>query len=170
MKALSIRNPWAWLIAKGLIDIENRTWKTNYRGKLLIHAPKKWADGWRNISNMFSEDQWQSLSDLNKYKLVAQTQMYMGAIIGEVYIVNCVKNHDSIWALEGQWNWVLRNPKLYEKPILNVKGKLSLWEHGESKGNFFCYRCLKEYGDNFSYMRHSGLGKCVARNEVETVF
>jgi len=27
------------------------------------------------------------------------------------------------------WNWVLANPVLYEKPILNVKGKLSFWEY-----------------------------------------
>src|SRR5690625_200028 len=40
MKALSIRQPWAWLIVNGYKDIENRTWKTDYRGKLLIHASK----------------------------------------------------------------------------------------------------------------------------------
>lgn len=38
MKALSIRQPWAWLIANGHKDIENRSWHTRYRGPVLIHA------------------------------------------------------------------------------------------------------------------------------------
>lgn len=38
MPALSVRQPWAWLIAEGYKPIENRTWGTRYRGRLLIHA------------------------------------------------------------------------------------------------------------------------------------
>lgn len=38
MKALSIRQPWAWLILHGGKDIENRSWNTNFRGRFLIHA------------------------------------------------------------------------------------------------------------------------------------
>lgn len=71
------------------------------------------------------------------------------AIIGEVDIVDCVINHLSIWAEQTDeptnfislpfgeedekpkyiWNWVLANPVLYDKPILNVNGALSLWEY-----------------------------------------
>lgn len=40
MKALSIRQPWAWLIVNGFKDIENRSWDTKYRGLVLIHASK----------------------------------------------------------------------------------------------------------------------------------
>ncbi len=36
MKALSIRQPWANMIASGKKTIETRTWRTNYRGPLLI--------------------------------------------------------------------------------------------------------------------------------------
>lgn len=43
MKALSILQPWAWLITAGHKDIENRRWWTNYRGPFLIHAGKKWG-------------------------------------------------------------------------------------------------------------------------------
>ena len=42
MKALTIKQPWASLIAHGVKDIENRTWKTKYRGKILIHAAATW--------------------------------------------------------------------------------------------------------------------------------
>lgn len=38
VRALSIRQPWAWLIVHGYKDVENRTWSTGYRGAILIHA------------------------------------------------------------------------------------------------------------------------------------
>ena len=37
-KALSIQQPWAWLIVNDHKDIENRDWRTHYRGPVLIHA------------------------------------------------------------------------------------------------------------------------------------
>ena len=40
MKALSIKQPWAWAIACGHKTIETRTWSTTYRGPLLIAASK----------------------------------------------------------------------------------------------------------------------------------
>lgn len=38
MKAITIKQPWATLIAKGYKEYEFRTWKTKYRGDILIHA------------------------------------------------------------------------------------------------------------------------------------
>ena len=43
MKILSIRQPYAWLIVRGVKPIENRTWTTRYRGPVLIHASRLWA-------------------------------------------------------------------------------------------------------------------------------
>ena len=37
MKALTIKEPWATLIIEGYKEYEFRSWKTNYRGKILIH-------------------------------------------------------------------------------------------------------------------------------------
>jgi hypothetical protein len=37
-KVLSVKQPYAAFICAGVKDVENRTWKTDYRGKLLIHA------------------------------------------------------------------------------------------------------------------------------------
>ena len=34
----------------------------------------------------------------------------------------------SVWAEKGCWNWVLKDAVLFDKPIMNVKGKLSFWE------------------------------------------
>ncbi len=51
MKALSIIQPWASLIATGIKDVENRTWRTNYRGEFLIHASAKHLkEGWAALT------------------------------------------------------------------------------------------------------------------------
>jgi hypothetical protein len=38
LKAISIRQPWAWLIVNGYKDVKNRIWAANLRGRVLIHA------------------------------------------------------------------------------------------------------------------------------------
>ena len=40
-KALSVRQPDAWFLVQGLKICENRTWNTNHRGTLIIHAGSK---------------------------------------------------------------------------------------------------------------------------------
>lgn len=35
---LSVQNPWSDLICRGIKDVENRSWPTDYRGKLYIHS------------------------------------------------------------------------------------------------------------------------------------
>ena len=40
MRTLSIRQPWAWLVATGIKPIENRKWTTRYRGPLAIQAAR----------------------------------------------------------------------------------------------------------------------------------
>jgi len=41
MKAISLHQPWASMIADGRKTIETRSWPTNYRGELLICSTKK---------------------------------------------------------------------------------------------------------------------------------
>lgn len=149
MKALSIKQPWASLIAKGIKDIENRTWPTNYRGKIYIHSSQKSAG---QMFDLLTIDQY---DDVILKGLKSSTDKPTSAIIGEVEIVDCVINHGSIWAektpscsphhknglrseigrnrKDAIYNWVLANAVLYDKPILNVKGKLSFWEFNESE-------------------------------------
>lgn len=143
MKALSIKQPWASLIAHGIKDIENRTWRTHFRGRIYIHACGKPLN--RSIVyDVLNEKQWNfTFDEINPDKFNADN-LYYSAIIGEVDIVDCVINHPSIWAEKTfmyeyddsgekpigkpMFNWVLANPVLYNKPIINVKGKLSFWE------------------------------------------
>lgn len=155
MKALSIKQPWASLIAHGVKDIENRTWKVNFRGKIFIHASAKSAG---KMKDLLTEEQYTFLKE-NGWK--PGTDKPLSAIIGEVEIIDCVIGHESIWAehqikkpnindyissgLPHEWdkyngamdlwydskpiyNLVLANAVLYKEPILNVKGKLSFWQ------------------------------------------
>ena len=41
MKAISLHQPWALMVARGIKDIETRTWSTEYRGELLICSTKR---------------------------------------------------------------------------------------------------------------------------------
>ena len=54
MRTLSIRNPWADLVAFGVKDVENRSWKTDYRGEFLIHASGD-PLGWINLKDLPSD-------------------------------------------------------------------------------------------------------------------
>ena len=132
MKAVSIKQPWASLIAHGIKDIENRTWRTHFRGRIYIHASAKDLGSFYEFLN---KQQMEAVG--NRWPSSPPVpNRHLSAIIGEVDIIDCVINHPSIWAEktdfskedpESIWNWVLANPVLYDKPILNVKGKLSFW-------------------------------------------
>lgn len=138
-KALSIKQPWASLIAHGIKDIENRTWRTNFRGRIYIHASGQMVKH-EYIGDIFSKEQLNYLKENNFFEHIKNVKL--SAIIGEVDIVDCTINHESIWAEKTPsiyedtpikdrviiYNWVLANPVLYDEPILNVKGKLSFWK------------------------------------------
>jgi hypothetical protein len=50
IKAISLYQPWATLVAIGAKKIETRSWSTNYRGPLAIHAAKKWTGALKQIA------------------------------------------------------------------------------------------------------------------------
>lgn len=111
MKTITIKQPWANLIVMGLKDVENRTWKTNYRGRVLVHASA--------VPNVSELCKWEE-----ELGIVPKC-----AIVGSVEIVDCVRDYPSKWAIDGCWHWVLKNPILFEKPIRGVRGKLSFWDY-----------------------------------------
>lgn len=131
MKALSIIQPWASLIAVGIKDIENRTWRTNYRGEFLIHASaKRLPAGWTALT---SEQYAAATRLVNPYgKENDVKQLPVSAIIGKARLVDCVLNHPSVWAEKGVWNWVLADVQLFSTPVLNVKGRLGFWEFDDA--------------------------------------
>lgn len=125
MKALTIKNPWATLIIQGYKEYEFRTWKTNYRGRLLIHAGLSIE---QSYANKFKD------YNLNYIK---------GAIIGEAFLEDCIlvdeKFNEELYLKNpliygnnhiGSYAWKLTNIKKYYEPIF-IKGKLGLWNHEE---------------------------------------
>ena len=124
MKTLTIKQPWASLITEGYKKYEFRSWKTNYRGKILIHA-----------GLALEHDMLEKFKDYN-------LNYPKGVIIGEAEITDCIlvdkefneeirktnpvvygrSNHTETYA------WKLENIKKYENPI-PAKGKLGLWNY-----------------------------------------
>ena len=118
MKALSIRQPWAWLIVNGYKDIENRVRPTQLRGRVMIHAGK--------AVDSYALALWLSDSVLRAIPMPNIQELVTGAIIGEVDITGCVTASKSPW-FTGPYGFVLANPKAYEQPI-PCKGKLGFFE------------------------------------------
>ena len=94
MKALSIRQPWAWLICKGYKDIENRDWGTGFRGRIYVHAGKiPDDDAWDFVEDRLDYKVWDAIWD----KTWLDRNLTKGAVIGEVDIVDCVSKSESRW-------------------------------------------------------------------------
>lgn len=49
MKALSLYQPWATPVVAGFKRLETRSWRTDYTGRLLIHAAKAWTSAQREL-------------------------------------------------------------------------------------------------------------------------
>lgn len=124
MKVLTIKEPWATLIIEQYKEYEFRSWKTNYRGKILIHAGL-------NIEK-------DVLERFKDYDLTYSP----GTIIGEANLVDCIlvdeefnekltKRNPVVYGRSNHvrnYAWKLENIKKYDKPI-PAKGKLGLWNY-----------------------------------------
>jgi hypothetical protein len=130
MKALSIRQPWAWLVVNGIKTVENRTWSTDFRGRVLVHAGQKFA---------LSADEYERLrDDLNQgleedqetIRLPERPEDFQfGGIVGSVEIVGCVTEcddeYDALWHIDGHYAFLLNNPEVL--PFKPCKGKLNFF-------------------------------------------
>lgn len=132
---LSVRQPWAWLLCEGLKDIENRNWKTNYRGTLYIHAGKTFdvdalvwlaqtmtthAAGLKAVEHFgihFGKSERESV--------ITQHQNEFGAIVGRVDLIDCGRLQ-SVWAQpEVKYHWTVRHGQ-HIVPI-PMRGQLGLF-------------------------------------------
>lgn len=123
MKTLSIRQPWAWLISQGYKDIENRLWRTSFRGPLLIHAARtmtleSYLDACHTaeIASAFTgrEIIIPDFDDLER-----------GGIVGTCEMTDCVSRHPSPWFF-GDYGFVLAKAKLL--PFFPCPGKLGFFD------------------------------------------
>lgn len=122
MKAISIKQPWAWAIIYAGKDVENRTWipRDNYRGPLLIHASKTFdMEGYLWIL--------ENSPKLFKTEIImpGPKRFDMGGVIGKVNFKNVCRHLDISPWMFGPWGWVFENPKPID--FIPYKGQLGLF-------------------------------------------
>lgn len=131
MKALTILQPWAEMIARGVKRVENRTWRTPHRGPIAIHVGKSliWMD--RENAAEWPERYGVALPQAG--------ELTFGAIIAVAELVDCVRVEDlpddlrgHAWAF-GPWCWVLRDVRRVE-PV-PCMGKQLLWNYPDTIPN-----------------------------------
>ncbi|MFC8124420.1 ASCH domain-containing protein [Streptomyces sp. NPDC057302] len=117
--ALTIRQPYAGLVMAGIKDVENRSWQCAYRGPLAIHAGLQRAT--------FPEDV--SVARFTRFNGVRERldEVY-GAMLGWVTLVDIVTGHDSRWAIEDMYHWVLAEPVLLDD-ARPMRGRQGLWTY-----------------------------------------
>ncbi len=124
MKVLTIKQPYATLIAEEIKEYEFRTWKTKYRGEFLIHAGKG-----------------KNLEYIEKFKHL-NLEYPAGFIIAKVCLEDCIPVDNEFRKIFEQKNPVLyshvindKSWKGYAFKLTNVEkvnnipaqGKLSFW-------------------------------------------
>jgi len=108
-RALSVWQPWAWLLCH-YKDVENRSWKTKYRGPLLIHASK---------TKQFFEEDRRLIREQFEIDIPPASELAFGAIVGWGDLYNCrySKHGDGNWGLPDFWHWMFRAGQPLPNPI-----------------------------------------------------
>lgn len=133
MKALTLTQPWAQLVAIGAKKIETRSWNTMYRGPLAIHA----ALGFPLLAKerLLDLDFFQPLRDAG-YETVAS--MPIGAVVATCELVSVARVQSAANVPDfperafgdysiGRYMWFLADVRMLPEPV-SAKGALGLWE------------------------------------------
>ncbi|MBX8557052.1 ASCH domain-containing protein [Pseudomonas cichorii] len=118
MKALTIRQPWAWLIVHAGKNVENRSWRSHYRGRFLVHAAK-------GMTRREYEEAKEWSSACGAIEIPAFGRLERGGVIGSVELVDVLDHSDSPWFM-GPKAFVLQAP--LPLPFMPVKGRLGFFE------------------------------------------
>lgn len=130
MKVLSLTEPCATLIKENKKLVETRSWKTDYRGELYIHAsatsiPKDWKE----------DKQFMLLVDnipLNFGYIVCKCNLVDCIYMTKDYVENMKKNNRQEYICgkyeEGRYAWILEDIIPLENPI-KAKGQLNIWNY-----------------------------------------
>lgn len=134
MRTISIKQPWASLVAAGIKDIENRSWDPKFQGKILIHAssskvPKSFLDRccFEQMCVIFNEQMFGNFPKME--------DLEYSAIIGYVTVTGHQNDSESIWAEPVDYQWNLADAYLFDEPIRDIKGKLNLWNYDDIDEN-----------------------------------
>ncbi|QOT16500.1 ASCH domain-containing protein [Paenarthrobacter sp. YJN-5] len=127
LKALTVKNPWAWAIINAGKNVENRSQPTSHRGTLYIHIAKR--DDEAGHENEAIRQARAEASQAVRNHLQLQ-----GYVLGTVEVVGCHHSSDcktkdgycSEWARPGFYHWELSQPRPLACPFPEV-GKLNIW-------------------------------------------
>jgi hypothetical protein len=125
LRALSLTQPWAWLVVHAGKLIENRTWHTRLRGRFLVHAAKAMTnDDW-----MFAYDLARDVGGLELANTIpGYDALERGGIIGSAELVDELDpTLEPVvpWHMAGQFGFVLRH--VAPLPFYPCKGSLGFW-------------------------------------------
>lgn len=115
--ALTVRQPWAWLIVQGWKPIENRDWWTRFRGPFLVHAAKCMTRDEYEACRIF-------VAGFSSVRLPPMEALERGGIVGSAVLVDCVEAHDSDWFC-GRYGFVLEQAR--PLPFVPCRGALGFW-------------------------------------------
>ncbi|ARQ01901.1 ASCH domain-containing protein [Pseudorhodoplanes sinuspersici] len=117
MKALSLKQPWAWAILSLGKDIENRSWVTAFRGRFLIHASKNFdVDGYDFVLRMAAE---------KRVVVPRATEFERGGIVGSAVVRDCVQASASPWFF-GPHGFVLQG--VQSLPFIPCRGQVGFFD------------------------------------------
>jgi hypothetical protein len=144
VKALSLTQPWASLVAIGAKRIETRSWATHYRGPVAIHAAKGFP---RECRDLVGVEPFRSalLAGIAHGRLARHEsgELPLGAIVAVARLTSCLRfTPDVVAQLEakygavemafgafgtGRYGFVLEGVQALETPI-PCKGALGIWQ------------------------------------------
>jgi len=124
--ALSIRQPWAYLIIHAAKDVENRNWSTRVRGCVLIHAAKTMSrNDYADCALFCSRLPEGTLPADFWFPTFDQLKRQCGGIVGAMNIVDCVTQSRSPWFC-GRYGFVIDAATSYE--FHECKGALGFFQ------------------------------------------
>lgn len=133
MRALSVRQPWAFAIVIGAKTVENRDWASKHLGPLAIHASKtEERDAVDDVLRMIHEQLPPPL-DLEGLRHVYEATKRLGCVVGAVDMIGCTNGSDAEnWegALDqwftGPYGFVLQNARVVRETV-PCRGRLGIW-------------------------------------------
>lgn len=127
MKALTIKEPYASFITKQIKTIETRSWKTNYRGEIYIHAGKSKV----HFKSKEVETIAKNLS-FHYGKILCKCELVDCVYMTEEFIEYVKKNFPMDYILGeyevGRYAWILKVKEELKEPIC-MNGKLGIWNY-----------------------------------------
>ncbi len=127
IKVLSLKEPFATLIKTGIKKVETRSWPTNYRGELYIHASISRST--LNEKNIEFKKLIQNLEYQPSY-IICKCNLTDCIYMTKEYVENMKKTNYQEYLCgeykEGRYAWILENIEPLSIPF-KAKGQLSIW-------------------------------------------